>query len=674
MKVDSEVKSRVLELHKIINEHSYNYHSLDSPTIEDSEYDALFNELLELEAKYPSLSLGHSPTQRIGSEPLEGFNKVDHLTPMLSLENAFNTKDLEDFNKRIMERLVSENKVNFSCEPKLDGIAVNLIYKEGYLHQATTRGDGNTGEDITHNIRTIPSIPLSFLESKIKAPSLIEIRGEVFINIKDFKKINEKAKAESEKTFANPRNAAAGSLRQLDSRVAASRPLKFFAHGIGSLDFGKGTSPKTQMEVFDCYVSWGLPINPLAQQANDINECISYFKKIESLRGQLPYEIDGVVFKVNSFDMQQSLGQVSRAPRWAIARKFPAEVGSTKVKSITFQVGRVGSITPVAEFEPLNIGGVVVSHASLHNFDEIERLDVREGDTVQIKRAGDVIPQIIKVDLSKRKKDLRKVKTPNACPSCNSELIKLEDEAILRCNAGTNCPAQKTESIRHYVSRNALNIDGLGERIIELLVQNNLVSSLPDLYLLKKKELLELEGFAEKSASKLLNSIEDSKETTLSRFIYALGIREVGEATALSLSLNFLNIERFLLASKEELIEINDIGPIAADHISNYLSKKDNQNQIKKLLKLGIKLKEVQIQSDSLLSAKVVVITGSFSSVARSQLKEELIRTGARVSSSVSKRTDYLVAGEKPGSKLKKALDLGVEVLEEDDVLRILKQ
>ena len=674
MKVDSEVKSRVLELHKIINEHSYNYHSLDNPTIEDSEYDALFNELLELEAKYPSLSLSHSPTQRIGSEPLEGFNKVDHLTPMLSLENAFNTKDLEDFNKRIMERLVSENQVNFSCEPKLDGIAVNLIYKEGYLHQATTRGDGKTGEDITHNIRTIPSIPLSLLESKIKAPSLIEIRGEVFIDIKDFKEINKKAKADSEKIFANPRNAAAGSLRQLDPRVAASRPLKFFAHGIGSLDFGKDTSPKTQMEVFDCYVSWGLPINPLTEQANDINECISYFKKIESLRGQLTYEIDGVVFKVNSFDMQQSLGQVSRAPRWAIARKFPSEVGSTKVKSISFQVGRVGSITPVAEFEPLNIGGVVVSHASIHNFDEIERLDVREGDTVQIKRAGDVIPQIIKVDLSKRKKDLQKVKPPTTCPSCNSKLTKLENEAILRCNAGTNCPAQKTESIRHYVSRNALNIDGLGERIIELLVQNNLVSSLPDLYLLKKKDLLELEGFAEKSASKLLNSIENSKETTLSRFIYALGIREVGEATALSLSLNFLNIERFLLASKEALIEINDIGPIAADHISNYLSKKDNQNQIKKLLKLGIKLQEVQIQSGNLLSAKVVVITGSFSGIARSQLKEELIRAGARVSSSVSKRTDYLVAGEKPGSKLKKALDLEVEVLEEDDVLRILKQ
>jgi len=674
MKVDSEVKSRILELHKIINEHSYNYHSLDSPTIEDSEYDALFNELLELETKHPSLSFSYSPTQRVGSKPLDGFNKVGHLTPMLSLENAFNTKDLEDFNKRILERLISEKEINFSCEPKLDGVAVNLIYKKGYLHQATTRGDGKTGEDITHNIRTVSSIPLSFRESKIKAPSLIEIRGEVFIDTKDFKEINDKAKFNSEKIFANPRNAAAGSLRQLDPRVAASRPLKFFAHGMGSLDLGKGTLPETQKEVFDSYASWGLPINPLAEQANDINECISYFKKIEGLREQLPYEIDGVVFKVNSFKMQESLGQVSRAPRWAIARKFPAEVGSTKVKSITVQVGRVGSITPVAEFEPLNIGGVVVSHASIHNFDEIERLDVREGDTVQIKRAGDVIPQIIKVDLSKRKKDSRKVETPNACPSCNSKLVKLESEAILRCNAGTNCPAQKTESIRHYVSRNALNIDGLGERIIELLVLKELISDFSDLYTLKKKDLLGLEGFAEKSASKLLTSIENSKETTLSRFIYALGIREVGEATALNLSLNFQNIDKFLLASKEELIEINDIGPIAADHIFNFLSKKSNQNQIKRLLKLGVQLQEVKIQSDNLFSSKVVVITGSFNSIARSQLKEELIRSGARVSSSVSSRTDFLVAGEKPGSKLKKALDLGIEVLEEDNVLRILKQ
>ena len=674
MKVDSEVKSRVLELHKVINEHSYKYHSLDKPTIQDSDYDALFSELLEIEAKYPSLSFSYSPTQRVGSEPLEGFNKVDHLSPMLSLENAFNSEDLEDFNKRIMERLISDSKVNFSCEPKLDGIAVNLIYKKGYLHQATTRGDGKTGEDVTHNIRTISSIPLFFRESKKKIPNLIEIRGEVFIDIQDFKEINRKAKSKSEKVFANPRNAAAGSLRQLDPRVAASRPLKFFAHGKGTLDYGKGTILKNQKEVFDSYVSWGLPVNPLTELANNINECIFYFEKIKDLRERLPYEIDGVVFKVNDFNMQDSLGQVSRAPRWAIARKFPAEVGLTKVRSISFQVGRVGSITPVAEFEPLNIGGVVVSHASIHNFDEIERLDVREGDTVQIKRAGDVIPQIIRVDLSKRKKDSKRIEVPNKCPSCKNKLIKLDDEAILRCNIGTNCPAQRTESIRHYVSRNALNIDGLGERIIELLVQKLLISDFSDLSTLEKKDLLKLEGFAEKSASKLLDSIEKSKETTLTRFIYALGIREVGEATALNLSLNFQNIDRFLCASTEELIEINDIGPIAANHIFNFLSKKDNQNRIRRLLKLGIKLQEVQVQSENLFSSKVIVITGSFTNIARSQLKEELIRSGARVSSSISSRTDYLIVGEKPGSKLKKAVDLGIEVLEEDNVLKILKK
>ena len=555
----------------------------------------------------------------------------------------------------------------------MDGIAVNLIYKEGYLHQATTRGDGKTGEDITHNIRTIPSIPLSLRESKMKTPKLIEIRGEVFIDIEDFKKINKNAKSNSDKVFANPRNAAAGSLRQLVPKKAASRPLKFFAHGLGTLDNDKIHSIETQKELFDSYGLWGLPVNPLTELSGDINKCISYFNKIESLRARLPYEIDGVVFKVNSFKMQESLGQVSRAPRWAIARKFPAEVGSTKVKSITFQVGRVGSITPVAEFEPLNIGGVVVSHASIHNFDEIKRLDVREGDSVQIKRAGDVIPQIIKVDLSKRDKGSKKIEAPNYCPSCNSEIIKLKSEAILRCNAGKNCPAQKTESIRHYVSRNALNIDGLGEKIIELLVQKGLISDFSDLYNLNKKDLVQLEGFAEKSATKLQDSIEKSKETSLARFIYALGIREVGEATALNLSVNFQDIDKFILASREELIEINDIGPIVADHIFEFLSKKDNQQLIGKLLKLGITFQEMRVQSDNLFSSKVIVITGSFNNIARRQLKEELIRSGARVSSSVSSRTDYLVAGDKPGSKLKKAVDLGIEVLEEDEVLKILK-
>ena len=674
MKISPEVRSRVLKLHKLINEHSYNYHSLDNPTIDDSDYDALFNELLEIEKKYPELSFNYSPTQRVGSEPLEGFSKVDHLTPMLSLENAFETKDLEDFNKRINERLINEEKITYSCEPKLDGIAVNLIYREGYLEQATTRGDGKTGEDITHNIRTIPSIPLSFRESKIKAPNLIEIRGEVFINMKDFKNINDYAKIKSEKVFANPRNAAAGSLRQLDPKVAASRPLKFFAHGMGSLNFGKNGLPKTQKEVLDTYVSWGLPVNPLTEVAKDIKACISYFNKIENLRDQLPYEIDGVVFKVNSFEMQESLGQVSRAPRWAIARKFPAEVGTTTIKSITFQVGRVGSITPVAEFEPLQIGGVIVSHASIHNFDEIERLDAREGDSVKIKRAGDVIPQIISVNLSKRDKKSKKIRMPSKCPSCNSKLVKLEDEAILRCNAGKSCPAQRAESIKHYASRNALNIDGLGDRIIGQLVRKGLISDFSDLYTLKKEDLLELEGFAEKSASNLLDSIEQSKKTSLSRFIYALGIREVGEATALNLSLNFKNINKLLAADKEELLEINDVGPIAANHIFEFLSQKDNQNLITRLLNSGLELEEIKVKTENILSSKTIVITGSFTNIARSQLKEELIRSGARVSGSVSSRTDYLIVGEKPGSKLTKAVDLGVTVLEEAEVLSILQK
>ena len=674
MKISPEVRSRVLTLHKLINEHSYNYHSLDNPTIDDSDYDALFNELLEIEKKYPELSFNYSPTQRVGSEPLEGFSKVDHLTPMLSLENAFDTKDLEDFNKRINERLINEEKITYSCEPKLDGIAVNLIYREGYLEQATTRGDGKTGEDITHNIRTIPSIPLSFRESKIKAPNLIEIRGEVFINMKDFKNINDSAKIKSEKVFANPRNAAAGSLRQLDPKVAASRPLKFFAHGMGSLNFGKNGLPKTQKEVLDTYVSWGLPVNSLTEVAKDIKACISYFNKIENLRDQLPYEIDGVVFKVNSFEMQESLGQVSRAPRWAIARKFPAEVGTTTIKSITFQVGRVGSITPVAEFEPLQIGGVIVSHASIHNFDEIERLDAREGDSVKIKRAGDVIPQIISVNLSKRDKKSKKIRMPSKCPSCNSKLVKLEDEAILRCNAGKSCPAQRAESIKHYASRNALNIDGLGDRIIGQLVRKGLISDFSDLYTLKKEDLLELEGFAEKSASNLLDSIEQSKKTSLSRFIYALGIREVGEATALNLSLNFKNINKLLAADKEELLEINDVGPIAANHIFEFLSQKDNQNLITRLLNSGVELEKIKVKTENILSSKTIVITGSFTNIARSQLKEELIRSGARVSGSVSSRTDYLIVGEKPGSKLTKAIDLGVSVLEEAEVLSILQK
>ena len=673
MKESLKIKERVIELHKLINFHSYNYHSLDSPSIEDHEYDALFNELLNLEAEYPSYKYSYSPSQRVGSEPLEGFVKVEHLAPMLSLDNAFNSDDMHDFNKRILDRLTGKEAISYSCEPKLDGIAVNLLYKNGYIEKATTRGDGKVGEDITHNVKTINSIPLSLMNDESELPNLIEIRGEVFIEKDDFDSNNKKAAKLGQKTFANPRNAAAGSLRQLDPTVAASRPLKFFAHGIGFIDKGNFELPKSQSDTLKLYKAWGLPTNPLSDVVSNIEECEDYFEKVSNQRQKLPYEIDGVVFKVNDLKDQITLGQVSRAPRWAIARKFPAEVGTTFVKKISFQVGRVGSITPVAEFEPVNIGGVIVSHASIHNFDEIERLDVREGDTVRVKRAGDVIPQIISVDIGKRKKTSTEVQPPDSCPSCDGKLIKPDGEAILRCTAGLSCPAQKCESLIHFVSRNALNIDGLGERIIDLLVERGLVSNFADLFKLKKDDILKLDGFRDKSATNLLDSINAAKNTTLARFIYSLGIREVGEATALNLALNFNNIAAFLVATEEDLLEINDIGPVASKFILEFLSKKENIKLVNDLLHLGVSPEDIKIEDNHPFSSKSIVITGSFTNIARSQLKEELIRVGARVTSSVSAKTDFLVSGEKPGSKLKKATDLGIKILEEEEALKLLQ-
>ena len=672
MKFTKKEKNRVLELHSLINFHSHKYHSLDTPEIEDHEYDALFQELLQLEDRFPELLYDFSPSQRVGSKPLDGFKKIEHLIPMLSLENAFNQQDMEDFNKRILERLLIEADVNFSCEPKLDGIAVNLLYKNGRLDLASTRGDGKIGEDITHNIRTINSIPLSLIDSNSKLPNVIEIRGEVFIEKKDFDLANKKAIKAGEKTFANPRNAAAGSLRQLDPSIAASRPLKFYAHGMGFIEEGDFKLPDSQSEMLKQYKSWGLPTNPYNDVAANLEACEEYYLKILNERDILPYEIDGIVFKVNNLAKQLSLGQVSRAPRWAIARKFPAEVGTTLVKKISFQVGRVGGITPVAEFSPVNIGGVTVSHASIHNFDEINRLDVREGDTVDIKRAGDVIPQIISVNLDKRKKGSLKVSLPKRCPSCKNDLVRIEGEAILRCTAGLDCPAQRIGSLIHFVSRNALNIDGLGERIIELLVDKKLVLNFADLFRLDIKDIINLEGFGEKSATNLIKSIQASKDTNLSRFIYSLGIREVGEATAMNLALNFNNISKFLAADEQDFLEINDIGPVASNYIKEFLASDENINLVKDLIALGVNPKEMEVKNDNPFSSKSIVITGSFNNIARSQLKEELIRVGARVSSSVSSKTEYLIAGEKPGSKLKKATDLQITILDEEEALKLL--
>ena len=673
MTPDSGTKSRLKVLQALINEYAHQYHTMDDATVSDAEYDLLFQELLTLEENNPDLIDKNSPSQRVGSKPLEGFTKIEHMEQMLSLDNAFNSDDLKDFNKRITERLNANESIEFSCEPKLDGVAANLLYREGKLDYASTRGDGKVGEDITHNIRTINSIPLKLNKNEyFDVPEILEVRGEVFIEINDFKNINKHSEENGHKVFANPRNAAAGSLRQLDPKVASNRPLKFFAHGLGFVTNKSKKFPQLQSEVLKAFLSWGLPVNIKSGLAKNVDECIGFFNNIQKTRNSLPYEIDGVVYKVNQLSLQNKLGKVSRAPRWAIARKFPAEIGTTVVRSISFQVGRVGSITPVAEFKPTLVGGVTITHASIHNFDEIARLDVREGDTVSIKRAGDVIPQIVSVDHDKRPPKTKAVKIPTECPSCSGPLVREESEAILKCKSGQNCLAQRVEAIKHFVSRNAMNIDGLGEKIINQLVNIGTVNDASDLYELKKTDLLELDGFAEKSANNLLASIEKSKSTTLQRFVYSLGIREVGEATALNLSVHFRSLEKLMNATEEELIEINDIGPVASLHIVSFFKSIEGRDLIQRLMKLEILLQNPIENTNSKLGKHIVVITGSFSDISRSQLKEELIRLGAKVSSSVSSNTTILIAGEKPGSKLTKAEALGVDILDEEQALKLL--
>lgn len=674
MKPRKEDQLRVEKLSTLLRSHSYKYHVLDAPEIEDSEYDVLFQELLSLEEKFPELLSKASPTQRIGSKPLSGFKKITHGSQMLSLDNAFSIKDLKDFDKRVKERLVLDEDLEYCCEPKLDGVAVNLIYKNGFLDKAATRGDGTTGEDITHNIKTLHSVPLELLKNKDvpAVPTSLEIRGEVFIESSEFKKINRKLEEEEKKPFANPRNAAAGSLRQLDPKITASRPLKLFIHGYGGSDSSIEEVPNNQFGMLQLFKKWGLPINPETVTANGIESCIDYFSKIERKRKTLPYEIDGVVYKVNNFDLQQRMGKVSRAPRWAIARKFPAETGKTVINSISFQVGRLGSITPVADLEPIKVGGVTISNASLHNFDEIDRLDVREGDVVIIKRAGDVIPQVTKVDLKDSVKRKSKIKQPKTCPSCNSELFRDEGVAALRCLKGQECPAQLVEVIKHFVSRNAMNIDGLGDKIIRLFIDKKIIKTVSDLYKIKEVDIISLEGFASKSSSNLIKSIKASKDTSLQRFIYALGIREVGEATAFNLASNFKEIKRLMQASKEDLIEINDIGPVAADFIFDFFSDKNSIELVDELISLGLKLTPPQTDNSSKFSGKTIVITGSFTSFSRNELKEQLIIRGAKVTSSISAKTDFLISGEKPGSKLSKAEDLNIKTLNEKEVIDLL--
>lgn len=654
-------QEQVKSLREQINQHNYQYYVLDDPKIPDSEYDRLLRQLQSLESKYPHLITADSPTQRVGAAPLDAFEQVTHAVPMLSLDNAFDFEEMAGFEKRIKERLGTSDSIVMVVEPKLDGLAINLRYEKGKLVSAATRGDGTTGEDVTQNVRTISAIPLSLFDKGY--PDVLEVRGEIFMPKAGFESLNAQAIKLGKKTFVNPRNAAAGSLRQLDSRITAERPLSFFSYGLGETST---TIADTHSAVMRALKKWGLPVSPELSVQKDLPGFEAAYREIENKRDSLPYDIDGVVFKVDSFELQEKLGFVSRAPRWAIAWKFPAQEELTVIESVEFQVGRTGAITPVARLKPVFVGGVTVSNATLHNMDEISRKDIRQGDTVYIRRAGDVIPEVVSVLHERRPPDSKAVSLPAHCPVCNSDIIRVEGEAAARCSGGLFCPAQRKEAIKHFASRKAMDIEGLGDKLVEQLVDHGLVQNPADLYSLRIKELAGLERMAEKSAQNLLDALHKSRQTSLNRFIYALGIREVGEATARNLVESFKTLHAIRNASEEDLQSTPDVGPIVASHIKTFFAQPHNNEVIDRLIEAGIEWPEIDAKSksDSAVSGKTFVLTGTLSQP-RSFYKEELLRLGAKVAGSVSSKTDYLVAGEKAGSKKDKAMQLGIQILDE---------
>jgi len=672
-----EAKKEVETLSQALRRYNHEYYVLDTPTVPDSYYDTVFHKLSSLEKQYPKLISPDSPTQRVGGEALSSFDKVIHSIPMLSLDNVFDKAGYKAFDKRIKDRVnISEsNLVNYVCEPKLDGLAISLRYQNGVLSSAATRGDGETGENITQNARTIASIPLKLFGDDF--PEILEVRGEVLMSKSGFEKLNERARREGAKVFANPRNAAAGSLRQLDSKITAKRPLEIFCYGLGLVESSNSDfqMPNSHYQMMKQLVEWGFRVNPLLKIHRGIEACENYYQDILSKRHALPYEIDGVVFKVDDYQLQQRLGFVARAPRWAIAYKFPAQEELTKLLQIDFQVGRTGAITPVARLQPVNVGGVVVSNATLHNLDEISRLDVREGDTVSVYRAGDVIPKIVSVIKEKRLPNATSVQIPQVCPVCSSDVERVESEAIIRCSAPTTCSAQQKEMIKHFASRKAMDIDGLGDRLIEQLVDERLLVNSADLYQLNLEPLAALERMGEKSATNLLQAIEISKKTTLPRFLFALGIREVGEITAQSLAKHFLHLEALMSADLPALEEVEDVGPIVASFVYQYFHTQDNQLYLDKLLNSGIEWPTIEVADldKQFLKGQTYVITGTLSYLSRAEAKEKLQLLGAKVSGSVSAKTDCLVAGGKAGSKLTKAESLGVKVINEDQLIILLE-
>jgi len=668
-KASPDVISRAGELRDIITEYNYQYYVLDDPRVPDAEYDRLFRELQDLEAQYPDIVTPDTPTRRVGASVETTFEEVVHRIPMLSLDNAFSDEELRDFDRRVRDRLKTEDDIEYVCEPKLDGLAVSLHYESGVLTRAATRGDGYTGEDITANIRTIPSVPLRLRGDNV--PELVEVRGEVYMPREGFETLNKRLADKGEKTFVNPRNAAAGSLRQKKPTVTARRPLELCAYSVALED--ESRLPATHWEGLQQVGAWGFRINPEMRRATGAEDCLQAYNELMDKRASLPYEIDGIVFKVNSLALQRQLGFVSRAPRWAIAQKFPAQEELTVIEDVEFQVGRTGAITPVARLKPVFVGGVTVSNATLHNMDEIQRLGVRIGDTVFVRRAGDVIPQVVKVVAERRPDNTREVQLPDACPVCQSDIVQIEGEVVARCSGGLFCPAQRKEAIRHYASRKALDIEGLGDKWIDILVDRELVTTVADLYLLKKADLTGLERMGDKSAGNLIDAIDRSRHPVLWKFLYALGIREVGEATAKALASHFGTLEAIGEADEDALQSVSDVGPIVAGHIRSFFDQTHNQETIQALKDAGVQWQTEEITaSEKPLKGETWVLTGSLSDMTRDDAKAKLESLGAKVAGSVSSKTSCVVAGEAAGSKLTKAENLGVPVMDESAFVEFL--
>ncbi|GJM14148.1 MAG: DNA ligase [Pseudohongiella sp.] len=671
MAVPEKILNEVGDLRQQIELHNRLYHSQDAPQIPDADFDALVRRLDELETKYKLVDES-SPSQRVGGEAIAGFTQVKHAISMLSLDKVFDEADLQAFESRLMKRLESESSIQYSCEPKVDGIAVSLLYRDGIFERAATRGDGVTGEDITHNVRTISCIPLE-LKPK-KKNSLIEVRGEIFLEKEGFRKLNQSAEKAGSKLFVNPRNTAAGAIRQLDPKRAARIPLKMYCYSIG---LNEGVKlPQTLSEIFTLIEKWGLPVNPDRSVQQGIDACLEYCLALLEKRNGLSYEIDGAVLKVDNLELQQRLGNNARSPRWAMAYKFPAEEKSTTVLDVEFQVGRTGTITPVARLEPVFVGGVTVSNTTLHNMDEIERLGLRIGDRVIVRRAGDVIPKVVKVIPHEGAKKVRRksIKIPKACPACGSAIEK-DGEVLYRCSGGIICPAQRKESIKHFSSRSAMDIEGLGNKLIELLVDQGIIQSVADIYSLEAEQLADLERMGEKSAANIVAAIEKSKQTTLPRFLFSLGIREVGEATAMQLANHYGKLENIIAAEVESLVEVSDVGPIMAEHIRIFFSNKDNIALIKRLQDRGVTWPAIEIgDSDAQLplSGETYVLTGTLEQMSRGEAKAKLVALGAKVAGSVSKNTSCVVAGPGAGSKLTKAEDLGIKILDEGEFILLL--